>query len=46
MNMDVDKYVELGKVFAEFLERGRHIYDADPRSCSRPTGWLHTSRSS
>ena len=30
MNMDVDKYVELGKVFAEFLERGRHIYDADP----------------
>ena len=45
MNMDVDKYVELGKVFAEFLERGRTSTTPIPLLLL-PTGWLHTSRSS
>ena len=27
--MNTDKYIELGKVFADFLERGRRVYDAD-----------------
>ncbi len=34
--MNTDKYVELGKVFADFLEQGRRIYDADAAPAPRP----------
>ncbi len=40
--MHTDKYVELGKVFAEFLERGRQIYDGEAAPALAPANGLTT----
>src|SRR6266536_3008673 len=41
-SMNTDKYVELGKVFAEFLDRGRRIYDGDTAPAPDPSNGLAT----
>ncbi|HEY2985402.1 MAG TPA: acyltransferase domain-containing protein, partial [Jatrophihabitantaceae bacterium] len=41
-SMNTDKYVELGKVFAEFLDRGRRIYDGDTAPAAAPSNGLAT----